>query len=368
MSDPFKHLLALVRERGLKPDDAKPLEEREDRKGQLPNDTQPEENANTDESVPDGSYVLVSVDMHSHPFCKSPSSIKQYMKSAVEQALTKLVPNTKLSSLRIDARAYAGARLDKTMESALYTAMDSPSAKVKLEFSSIKNHAKINWIQSIADACLHSIQNNKCTNIFLAAWNHPIYLSMLQLNAPKIVLVEGKTMGQGIQALLPSDRMAQFPEVFSMSPRKDRLADDYISRRVYHPLGSLVGVCKLDPSLCSEGRCGSPHTTNTTKTTTAAVDVYVPEPWKAGLRVAGSLPQHRQARPGHIAVNMNGERLDCYVRRPSSEVREELLTMLSRDCKPCWWHHLTEACTHGDDCIFDHTELSNELLLAMNGW
>jgi hypothetical protein len=87
----------------------------------------------------------------------------------------------------------------------------------------------------------------------------------------------------------------------------------------------------------------------------------------ANYRLPGLLPQIRTAREDHVPVNKHGERLDYYLKRPSASDRQAYHERFSGqgDNKPCRWFYLADACKNGDNCPYDHSEISPNILGVM---
>lgn len=87
----------------------------------------------------------------------------------------------------------------------------------------------------------------------------------------------------------------------------------------------------------------------------------------AGTEV--SMPNYaRHASPdyqttlGHVPLNQAGERLDLDVRRPTAAETQAYSILYGHRPRPCYHFHLRNDCNFFDACIFDHAEVTPEVL------
>lgn len=69
------------------------------------------------------------------------------------------------------------------------------------------------------------------------------------------------------------------------------------------------------------------------------------------------LPKKESIPKGHVAVNKDDFRLDAYIPPVTVAVQTELMTRI-RTRPVCNRWHLTESCSRGDDCFYDHEPLT----------
>jgi len=87
---------------------------------------------------------------------------------------------------------------------------------------------------------VNALWDPNCKHIFFAAWKNPAYICLLQTASSKVAVVESSAMGPGIEAIPLPCSFIQFPGVFSITPKVDRLVNDYSTFGAVQSLGSLV--------------------------------------------------------------------------------------------------------------------------------
>lgn len=74
----------------------------------------------------------------------------------------------------------------------------------------------------------------------------------------------------------------------------------------------------------------------------------------------GRLPCQSEAQPGYIPINKDGQRLDCHLPFPPRSAWDALM-ILSRHVKLCRWFHLVGNCGKGNNCLYDHSEVTDDM-------
>ncbi|KAH7092923.1 hypothetical protein FB567DRAFT_158551 [Paraphoma chrysanthemicola] len=321
--------------------------------------------ANVSRQAQDDSYVLLLLDLHSHPFLpellQSPETLTSRLGIAVRKAISQIQPEPE-ANFRIEVRAYGYAKkLDHGTANKLQLIVCDASLKVRFNFVGVQsslNHP-VSMEQMIQDSCRTALWESSCVQVLLAAGNYPTYHSFLRLSFPKMTIVQGETTGPGVQILLPQYKLIELRNVLIAPSMRDRLAEDYIALKAFHTIAALVSASRLDDSLCFDHRCGLSHTAAIRKAPKHAITT---ESHTYGLRAPGNLPPYSQVSSDRVPVNEFGFRLDYHIKRPPAAVCRAYKDM---DRKPCNWHHLTDECRQGSTCAFDHSELDPDVLLYM---
>jgi hypothetical protein len=196
-------------------------------------------------------------------------------------------------------------------------------------------------------------QNYK--HVFFAAWRRPAYLAMLRTSPKKVTLVQGKGMGAGAEYVpLPCGSIS-IPEIFS----KPSGQDTFLSL-TSHSIGKqLVKKLIRDKTFCEDDLRGPQDVASSCNTdigstaSNGATDTH---------RQPVQLPRLLYAVPGHVPVNINGQRLDYYTQRPSPADRQAYFDKYTNsELQPCKWFHLANACHFQGACTFDHSEVSYQV-------
>jgi hypothetical protein len=83
---------------------------------------------------------------------------------------------------------------------------------------------------------------------------------------------------------------------------------------------------------------------------------------KMNYRLPGYLPQFYEAKTGYIPINKHNQRLDYYLRRPSTSDYQAFADSYPDGTRPCTWLCLTGQCRSGLGCPYDHAEIGPEVV------
>jgi len=188
-----------------------------------------------------------------------------------------------------------------------------------------------------------------------------------------VAIVEGATTGRGVEMIPMPCSFVQFPEVFSTTPKVDRLVNDYSTFGAIQSLGALVAKRSFEEVRLTrhyqveltQARCARDLTEPSGATIPANEKVERPtnpESFAIELRLAGTHPLHSESLQGHMPVNECGQRLDCAITAPSESDQLAYTKEFQSSVKPCRRHHLAATCHLGDACLYDHSELNANVL------
>ncbi|KAH7083346.1 hypothetical protein BKA63DRAFT_584687 [Paraphoma chrysanthemicola] len=262
---------------------------------------------------------------------QSPETLTSHLGIAVRKAMSQIQPESE-ADFRIEVRAYGYAKkLDHGIAYKLQPIVGDASLRVRFNFVGVQS-----------------------------SLNHPVSMEqMVQGLSESMTIVQGETTGPGLDVLLPQYKLVELRDVLVAPSTRDRLAEDYIALKAFHPIGALVSVSRLYDSWCFDRRCGLSHAAATRKAPKHAIASGPPT---YGLRALGKLPPYPQVSPEYVPVNEFGLRLDYHIKRPPAAARQAYKDI---DRKPCNWHHLTNGCRQGPARAFDHTELDPDVVLYM---
>jgi hypothetical protein len=164
-------------------------------------------------------------------------------------------------------------------------------------------------------------------------------------------------MGAGASFVSLTCGVISIPEVFSKPADQDLFMSLTSRSAEKHIMTAMIN----DKVSCKDGHCGLPHATTNSEDTRKKI---VSRPFAYIPRQPESLLQVHEAIPGHIPVNAKGQRLDYYTQRPSTSDWQAYLRKIGSDEQPCRWFHLAKVCHFRDDCSYDHSAISFQVLEA----
>ncbi|KAL1836328.1 hypothetical protein VTJ49DRAFT_5299 [Mycothermus thermophilus] len=80
--------------------------------------------------------------------------------------------------------------------------------------------------------------------------------------------------------------------------------------------------------------------------------------------LVAKLPRKADVPRGHVPVNNNNYRLDCYLEPVSTAIGNRLKSRIDKK-KLCNSHHLSGSCNAGDKCEYDHERIDADVLPAL---
>ncbi|KAI4909595.1 hypothetical protein J4E90_008293 [Alternaria incomplexa] len=162
-------------------------------------------------------------------------------------------------------------------------------------------------------------------------------------------LVHGKAMGAGAQSLRLPCKSINIPEVFSEPEGKDPF-----SSLTSHSVGKRLVEKLISNKVFVQGRIDSSHDDD--------VDSVALNGTTDAHRQPGRLLQLRDAIPGHVPINADGQRLDYYMKRPPFSDKQLYSGKYDTgERQPCKWFHLANVCHYQDLCAFDHSDISTQV-------
>ncbi|KAH8730703.1 hypothetical protein GQ44DRAFT_416397 [Phaeosphaeriaceae sp. PMI808] len=213
----------------------------------------------------------------------------------------------------------------------------------------------------ITEAYVEALNDENCKHILFAAWKRPMYMHLLQTAPKKVILVEGRAMGEGWKMIKLPCRYISFPAIFIDRSEGDRVEEHYeADSKKEEWQSNAIGELVLDKyrrhpldSWCSTHSCSLPH---------APATPTPPKPTGFTFRVPGNLPPH--PKPDHIAVNKDKKRIDAVNTPPSRVARQAYRDKSKSTGVPCNRHHLTAKCEY-KGCKKSHSAVSSKVLTCV---